>query len=303
MACNGGLTIEDSLLRVIGNGSGLVAEGSNQCSPEQGSIIARQVTIVGGGPLSNSVGVAAYSDNPGQHPRVDVVLSIVRGVTTAFQAVGISPESSAMISAGASDFEASRVVESTISGSASVSEPEPDIDADPQFTSDLLGEFGLRAGSPAIDSAYSPPLTADESATDLAGNPRVVDGNGDGVAARDMGAYEAAGVPAPPDTTPPDTHIVKPKKRKKKLVAGPHGYALNVAFTSTEPGSRFECRLDAGSFVACASPFKKHLVAGLHRFEVRAIDAAGNADASPARENFRIAKPAPKHPHRKHHRR
>jgi hypothetical protein len=192
------------------------------------------------------------------------------------------------------------VVESASSGSASFSEPESDIDADPLFTNDLLGEFSLRAGSPSIDSAFSPPLAAGESTTDLNGSPRVLDGNGDGVAARDMGAYEAPAVAVPPDKTPPQTRIVKSKK-KKKLTATGRGFHLSVAFASSESGSHFECRLDAGKFAACASPFKKVLAAGLHRFEVRAVDAAGNVDPTPARENFRIAKaPAAKH---RHHRR
>ena len=121
---------------------------------------------------------------------------------------------------------------------------------------------------------------------------------------RDMGAFEAPAPPAPPDTTPPDTRIQMPKQGKKKLVAGRHGFALHgQPSPRARPGSHFECRLDAGKFAPCSSPFQKRLAAGLHRFEVRAVDAAGNVDPTPARESLRIAARAQAQGARAHHHR
>jgi DNA-directed RNA polymerase specialized sigma24 family protein len=54
-------------------------------------------------------------------------------------------------------------------------------------------------------------------------------------------------------------------------------------FRSSESGSSFECRLDSGSWKACSSPKTYHgLANGQHVFRVRARDASGNVDGSPA---------------------
>jgi hypothetical protein len=298
-ACNGPVTVEDSLIRVFGNGTGLLAAGDNLCGTSQGSLVARQVTIVGTGSAGAEVGAAAEAGAPGQDPSVDVSLSILRDLHLAFLSEG-SASAAAAVAVGASDFEAGRHAELPGAGAASFAQAQPNIDADPLFTNELLSEFTLRPGSPAIDSAYSPPLAPGESATDLNGSPRVLDGNGDGLAARDMGAFEAPAAPTPPDTTPPDTRILS-AKRKGQLRAGPHGFVFRVRFASTEASSTFQCRLDAGRFRPCSSPFQRRLAAGMHRFEVRAVDAAGNVDPTPARENLRIARaPRKHHAHRRH---
>lgn len=79
------------------------------------------------------------------------------------------------------------------------------------------------------------------------------------------------------DTVPPDTSIT----------AGPSGPANPpsgaFSFTASEPGSGFECALDDASFAPCTSPRAlTDLADGGHVFRVRAVDAAGNTDPSPA---------------------
>jgi len=55
-------------------------------------------------------------------------------------------------------------------------------------------------------------------------------------------------------------------------------------FTSTDPSATFECKVDAGSFASCSSPrTTAHLTDGSHTFSVRAVDAEGNPDPSPAK--------------------
>ncbi len=302
VACNAPATVEDTLIRISGAGIGLRAEGDERCGPAQGSLTARQDTVIGSGTASGATGAEASAGNSGQSPTLNVTLSVLRGVETAFKAAALVSGSSAAVSVGASDFEAARHAEVSTLGPASFSQPEPNLDADPLFSDELLGDFSLKPGSPAIDSTYSPPLAADESSTDLNGNPRVVDGNGDGIAARDMGAFETPATPRAPETAPPNTRILR-RRAKSRLVAGPHGLLLRIRFTSTEPGSSFECRLDAGGFAPCTSPFVKRLAAGMHRFEVRAIDAAGHVDPTPAQESLRIARAPRRHHGRRHHHR
>lgn len=83
------------------------------------------------------------------------------------------------------------------------------------------------------------------------------------------------------DVTAPETTITsKPRDSKKKKV--------KIKFTSNEAGVHFECKVDNGNFKPCTSPKKiKGLSFGKHKFQVRAIDAAGNVDASPAKCKWR----------------
>jgi hypothetical protein len=78
------------------------------------------------------------------------------------------------------------------------------------------------------------------------------------------------------DVTPPDTSVTD----------GPPGLSGTSAaweFTSTQAGSTFQCSLDGLTFGACTSPKQyTQLAQGLHIFQVKATDPAGNQDTSPA---------------------
>jgi hypothetical protein len=89
------------------------------------------------------------------------------------------------------------------------------------------------------------------------------------------------------DTTAPDTTITG----NPPAVTGANA---SFTFTGSDAGSgvaSFECKLDAGSFAACTSPQSyTGLSAGGHTFQVRAIDAVGNVDATPASAAARAAR-------------
>ncbi len=87
----------------------------------------------------------------------------------------------------------------------------------------------------------------------------------------------------PADVTAPDTTIT----------AGPASVTrarqATFGFSSSESGSTFECRLDSRAWRACSSPkVYRDLARGLHTVGVRATDAAGNTDPTPATRTWRI---------------
>lgn len=100
----------------------------------------------------------------------------------------------------------------------------------------------------------------------------------------DVVAAMCATAPPPPagDADPPQTTLTKSPRRKSSK------RRVRFAFSSNEAGSTFECRLDDSRFEACASPLRERVKRGRHRFLVRAVDAAGNVDPSPATVRFRV---------------
>jgi hypothetical protein len=90
------------------------------------------------------------------------------------------------------------------------------------------------------------------------------------------------------DRTAPDTSVTSGPP------AATNSTNATFAFTSTEPGSIFECRLDGATFAACTTPISySGLPSGSHTFRVRAIDPAGNVDSSPAVYTWTIDITAP----------
>jgi uncharacterized repeat protein (TIGR01451 family) len=87
---------------------------------------------------------------------------------------------------------------------------------------------------------------------------------------------------APADTTPPDTN----------LTAQPDPLTIDSAASFSFGGQDdltvaasliFQCSLDGAPFTPCASPQAyAGLAPGVHAFQVRAVDAAGNPDPTPA---------------------
>lgn len=85
-----------------------------------------------------------------------------------------------------------------------------------------------------------------------------------------------------PDIIPPQTSASRRVLKREPPV-------VVVNFGSSETGSTFRCGLDKRRYTPCRSPKRlKNLAPGRHTFRVVATDAAGNADPTPAKVNFRI---------------
>ena len=167
-------------------------------------------------------------------------------------------------------------------------EPTPTVLSGPlERTADSTARFGLAAD----DAAARIECRLDGGAWQTCGTSPEFPGLADGDHALEVRAVDGGGrtgVLAQPwrwsvDTRAPDTLLVsapEPLRRWRDA---------ELAFRSDEPGTRFQCRLDGGGWATCRSP---HWIGGLsdatHTFDVRAVDAIGNADASPGSATWRV---------------
>lgn len=95
---------------------------------------------------------------------------------------------------------------------------------------------------------------------------------------------------ATPPANPPNTSI---SKAKKKVKTKKPKAKVKVAFKSSQPGSTFECKVDKGAFKPCKSPLELKLKGkpgkGLkHTIEVRAVNASGQVDPTPAKTTIKV---------------
>jgi hypothetical protein len=194
------------------------------------------------------------------------------------------------------------------------------IDADPLFANQAAGDYHLTLGSPSIDSGD--PNTASLPTDDFDGALRPVDGNGDGKARRDMGAFEYQPKPDDPPTgsdpdpnpdpgDPPDPgnadhpdHVapeISNLKASRKLSADKGG---KVKLTLSEPAAltlRFKPKRRRHgakpaaveiSFVGTPGPNRlpilpDALATSRYGLRASAIDDAGNA-SKPAKLKLRV---------------
>jgi hypothetical protein len=251
------------------------------------TLTLRNDTIIG------TADEAAYFETDSLTMEATAVNTILRGNSTDVRARETSTGTVAV------NLDHSNYATVTAEGGASITPAGSGANqtASPRFVQAGV-DFHEAAGSPTIDAGVNDPANG---ATDLDGNPRVhsyVAGDcGPQVAGTtDIGAYEsdfpgggsAPACPPPPvvHRGPPTTEIGKARIKHRRA---------RFTFDGAGEGSplHFECKLDGKPFRSCSSPKTyKHLRPGHHKFRVRAVNADGVADATPALRSFRIAKPA-----------
>ncbi len=84
---------------------------------------------------------------------------------------------------------------------------------------------------------------------------------------------------------------VDPRTRFRKRLSATTTRRPKIRFDSDDPDATFECKVDQKLWKPCSSPRKlKRMKARKHKVRVRAIDAAGNVDPTPARDKFEVLK-------------
>jgi hypothetical protein len=146
------------------------------------------------------------------------------------------------------------------------------IEADPVFVA-AGSDYRVRRESPAVDTGY-PVGDYWLTQTDLAGLPRVTDGNGDGIARIDMGAYEVGEGGISPPSAPQGLHL---RKHGSSVTAtwtasaDNGGAAITGYEVSLEPGGVF-LKLPAGTTTATFTGLSRKTT---YTVQVRAVNDAG----------------------------
>jgi hypothetical protein len=139
----------------------------------------------------------------------------------------------------------------------------------PQTTS-----LALDQGKAAVDETTDQRGVARPS--DAPSIPNAAGGDGS-----DIGAYER-------DQIAPETTIDGGPDDGSTITDA----APTFGFSSSEPGSTFECVIDDAAFSGCSSTdLLSALADGPHTFAVRATDASQNVDATPATRSFTVQVP------------
>ena len=89
------------------------------------------------------------------------------------------------------------------------------------------------------------------------------------------------------DTVAPDTTITSAPPALDNSITP------EIVFASDDTEVTFECSLDGEPFAPCTTPTTLTVVDGPHEFSVRATDAAGNVDPTPATHGWTIDATAP----------
>jgi hypothetical protein len=181
--------LDQATIRMSGQGIGLGV------FPSTGNarLVARHVTVVGSGEM-NSVGAAAIATGlAGPCPVGELVLRnvILRGVDDDLRrsasAIGCTGTPETHLNLAYSVFNPANVFEA---GAGSITQGKGNRNVDPRFANQASGNLHLKASSPVIDRGEPGRPKSGQSKVDLDGRKRVLDGDGDGKARRDIGAFE-----------------------------------------------------------------------------------------------------------------
>ncbi|MCC6327391.1 MAG: PxKF domain-containing protein [Acidobacteria bacterium] len=203
------------------------------------------------------------------------------------RAVAIQPDGKIVAAGDSSNGSNDDVVVVRYGGNCDTTAPDTTITANPTDPSANANASFSFTGTdePGGSGVASFECSIDGGAFAACTSPQNYAGLSDGPHTFQVRAVDAAGNTDPTpasytwtvDTTPPDTTITA------NPPANSNSASAAFQFTSNETGASFQCSLDGGAFAACTSPQNyAGLSDGPHTFQVRAVDAAGNTDPTPA---------------------
>jgi hypothetical protein len=296
----GGL-VQDTLVHMLSPGARAVESSQFGMTGE-----LRQVTLIGPGdspttsPDTGSRGVSA--DPPGGFSNSSSTITldgaVIRGFAHALAAVGarhLNPscltlptcplvDQVATINVSYSDFNPSTDMLGL--ADSHINMDSTDINVDPGFKNPGAVDYSLKRGSavidngdPAVPRAANGSVPAD-STIDLAGNPRKSDGNGDGTAVVDIGAFEYT-------NHPPVAVIHGPAK----TLAGTAVHFRGAA--SHDPDGdpiKFHWTFGDGRQSSAISPTHTYATPGRYTVRLVVIDVLG-AHSAPAVRRITITPP------------
>ncbi len=277
--------------------------------------IALTGNATAGSGVAYTLNLGAISD-PGTDTVSAYSIAWGDGATQSFRGVSSGSKTHSYSAVGAQTITVSLTDEDgTFAGAGTLGLTVLDATApDTTITSAPASLVNSRAASIAFSGTDNVAVTGFEASLDGAGytaatSPASLTGLGDGSHTFSVRAKDAAGnVDATPasvtwtvDATPPDTTITSaPTGTTTSTTAvitftGTDGFALAgvAAFNAGPSGSgvaSFEASLDGAPFSAATSPVNlTGLSVGEHTFRVRAVDVAGNVDATPASATWTVA--------------
>jgi Bacterial Ig-like domain len=176
----------------------------------------------------------------------------------------------------------------TYAGEAETVPPVTTIDGGPSgFTNDQTPTFAFSSNE--AGSTFE--CRVDGGVWASCNSPETIASLGEGSHTFEVRATDVAGNVEPIPAS--QTIIVDTVEPETTIDSGPSGATGDATptfgFSSSQPGSSFECRVDGGAWASCASPeTTAPLSDGAHTFEVRATDPAGNVDQTPASRSFTV---------------
>jgi hypothetical protein len=175
ISVNAGTANLDDSVVLLANSAGFAA-GAGISGPVGSTLYVNQTTLLG---VGSGIGVQSFNHAGSGAAHVEVYDSIIRGFTNALVSDATAGHP-ASVMADFNDYDGT----ASVAGTGTLTSDHVHTEA-PQFVDALGGDYHLQAGSPLIDLDPEPIVAIwEESATDLEGTVRIINGK------RDFGAFE-----------------------------------------------------------------------------------------------------------------